>query len=137
MFCSASRRHDWASFVAWIDNPGLENPRLLGVSVSKTATKCDTETQVPEYMFAGYQRRGMRSEVSNTSVRAYYSNEALLGPAFLTLDGRLDGEYQDLIMWEQLPNEARAALTDDNFDDSRILFNDENFDQSLSKAWPF
>ncbi|KAL4100177.1 hypothetical protein PRIC1_007972 [Phytophthora ramorum] len=45
------------------------------------------------------------------------------------------GEFQDLIMWEQLTDEARAALSDTDFG-ALVPFIDANFKANLEKAWP-
>ncbi|ETI42399.1 hypothetical protein L917_11934 [Phytophthora nicotianae] len=57
---------------------------------------------------------------------------------WLALDfARQDGQYQDLIMWEQLTDEARAALDTADFGESKIPFNDKSLDTTLGLAWPF
>ncbi|KAG2770332.1 hypothetical protein JG687_00010189 [Phytophthora cactorum] len=49
-----------------------------------------------------------------------------------------DGEYQDLIVWEQLTDAARVALNDlNNFGKAEVPFNDEYFEDRLAEAWPF
>ncbi|ETM36676.1 hypothetical protein L914_16686, partial [Phytophthora nicotianae] len=49
-----------------------------------------------------------------------------------------DGEYQDLIMWEQLTDAARAALNDDNnFGRAEVPFSDTHYKDHLENAWPF
>ncbi|KAF1776333.1 Necrosis inducing protein [Phytophthora cactorum] len=48
-----------------------------------------------------------------------------------------DGEYQDLIMWEQLTDAARAALNDDNnFGNAEVPFSDAHYEKHLEKSWP-
>ncbi|KAG4042351.1 hypothetical protein PC123_g22158 [Phytophthora cactorum] len=48
-----------------------------------------------------------------------------------------DGEYQDLIMWEQLTDAARVALNDSkNFGRAEVPFSDEHYEDHLDKAWP-
>uniref|UniRef100_H3H413 Uncharacterized protein n=1 Tax=Phytophthora ramorum TaxID=164328 RepID=H3H413_PHYRM len=47
------------------------------------------------------------------------------------------GEFQDLIMWEQLTDEARGALNDTDFGEhAPVPFIDPNFKANLEKAWP-
>ncbi|GMF32950.1 unnamed protein product [Phytophthora lilii] len=101
---SASSRHDWANFVVWIDNPAIENPQILGVSFSKSEDTYEFQTKIYETAFMGYR--------------------ALYGSAILDFS-ILDGEYQDLIMWEQMTDEVRAALVDSNFDDFEVPFNED------------
>lgn len=48
------------------------------------------------------------------------------------------GEFQDLIMWEQLTDETRAALNDTDFGEfAKIPFIDANFKVNLQNAWPY
>ncbi|GMF32952.1 unnamed protein product [Phytophthora lilii] len=137
-----SNRHDWANFVVWIDNPAVDNPKILGVSFSKSEKKYDTQTQIYEDAFVGYRVLGTRSNRSyqygsNSSMRVQHSIWATFGPAFLEFSLYTDGDYQDLIMWEQMTDEVRAALVDSNFDDFEVPFNEDNFNAHLEKAWPF
>eukprot|EP00644_Phytophthora_capsici_P014831 jgi/Phyca11/10715/fgenesh1_pm.PHYCAscaffold_53_\ len=48
-----------------------------------------------------------------------------------------DGESQDLIMWNQLTDKARAALESADFGDTQVPFTDKNFETNLQAAWPF
>ncbi|GMF29009.1 unnamed protein product [Phytophthora lilii] len=137
----ASRRHDWANCVVWIDNPAVESPRILGVSFSKSEKEYTTETEIDPDMFVGYSIRGTRHNYtffygSNTSLGIQHSIHSVFGSAFLKFSFA-DGKYQDLIMWEQMTDEVRAALVDSNFGDFRVPFNDDNFKKSLEIAWPF
>ncbi|ETI35649.1 hypothetical protein F443_18035 [Phytophthora nicotianae P1569] len=134
-----SRRHDGKSVVVWVNNPGFETPKIVGVSMSKSDTKYYKETKIGPFAFAGYRKEGRRSERayiygSNTSLRFQY--ESGLGSSYLSF-ADCDGEYQDLIMWEQLTDAARAALNDgNNFGDAEVPFSDEHYKQHLDKAWP-
>ncbi|OWZ10976.1 hypothetical protein PHMEG_00016072 [Phytophthora megakarya] len=133
-----SRRHDWKSVVVWIDNPEVETPKIVGVSLSKSNTKYRKNTRVYASDFVGYQRVGRRYERtyiygSNTSLRIEYMLD--LG-TYLTL-GNWDGEYQDLIMWDQLTDGARDALNDeDNFGKAEVPFSDDNWEKHLENAYP-
>ncbi|ETL94043.1 hypothetical protein L917_07921 [Phytophthora nicotianae] len=134
-----TRRHDWKSVVVWIDNPDLEVPKIVGVSMSKSDTKYDKRLELFASDFAGFQMMGQgrfRTYTcgSNTSLRFGYQME--LGSPYLNFGVR-DGEYQDLIMWEQLTDAARAALNDDNnFEKAEVPFSDEHYEDHLDKAWP-
>ncbi|EGZ13763.1 hypothetical protein PHYSODRAFT_335499 [Phytophthora sojae] len=48
-----------------------------------------------------------------------------------------DGKSQDLIMWEQLTDAARECLNSADFEDTKVPFNDKNFQESLKQAYPF
>ncbi|KUF86374.1 NPP1 protein [Phytophthora nicotianae] len=150
---SPSRRHDWKSVVVWIDDPTLETPKIVGVSMSKSDSRYHKTTKMRPSYFAGYQRLDRKlialpvrelSSVSNTGWRyVSRSNTSLrmryyldLGTPYLNLNS-VDGEYQDLVMWEQLPDAARAALNDSsNFGKAEVPFNDEHYEEHLDNAWP-
>ncbi|OWZ08291.1 hypothetical protein PHMEG_00019192 [Phytophthora megakarya] len=120
-------RHDWKNVVVWIDNPDFETPKILAVSLSHSRTSYKKERDIYE-----------RNFVSNspTSLRIEYIL-LHLDPAFLGT-GDSDGQYQDLIMWEQLTDPARGALNDaNNFGDAEVPFNEGNYEKYLEKAWPF
>ncbi|KAG7375810.1 hypothetical protein PHYPSEUDO_015196 [Phytophthora pseudosyringae] len=86
-----TRRHDWKSVVVWIDNPGLETSKIVGVAMSQI--RQETDLSSPYLIF-----------------------------------GDWGGDYQDLIMWEQLTDAARVALNDsNNFGEADIPFRDEPY----------
>ncbi|KAG2789967.1 hypothetical protein Pcac1_g1013 [Phytophthora cactorum] len=71
---------------------------------------------------------------SNTSLRFEYQME--LGSPYLNF-AVWDGEYQDLIMWEQLTDSARVAFNDSsNFEKAEVPFSDNHYVDHLDKAWP-
>ncbi|KAG3237738.1 hypothetical protein PI124_g17281 [Phytophthora idaei] len=123
-----SRRHDWKSVVVWIDNPDFEVPKILGVSMSESDTKYFKNHRLWPSNFVGFQKIDPRYDRtyiygSNTSLRFYYQRD--LGPSYMVLSS-WDGEYQDLIVWEQLTDAARVALNDlNNFGKAEVPFNDE------------
>ncbi|OWY98532.1 hypothetical protein PHMEG_00030685 [Phytophthora megakarya] len=134
-----SRRHDWKSVVVWIDNPALETPKIVGVSKSKSDSEYDNELKIYPSYFAGYALMGTRynrTEVygSNTSLRFEYDT-GLFGGSYLDF-ATFDGEYQDLIMWEQLTDAARGALNDgNNFGSAEVPFSDEHYQNHLDNAY--
>ncbi|KAF1786947.1 hypothetical protein Pcac1_g28250 [Phytophthora cactorum] len=134
-----TRRHDWKSVVVWIDNPDLETPKIVGVSMSKSDTKYYKELKTWASNFVGYRMEGWRFNRtyiygSNTSLRFQYQID--LGSPYLNF-ASWDGEYQDLIMWEQLTDAARVALNDSkNFGRAEVPFSDEHYEDHLDKAWP-
>ncbi|POM59252.1 hypothetical protein PHPALM_32048 [Phytophthora palmivora] len=114
-----SRRHDWKSVVVWIDNPELESPKIVGVSMSKSDSKYRTQFKMRPSYFVGYRSMG-RSSGSSDVMFSFH-----------------DGEYQDLVMWEQLTDAARGALNDnDNFGKAEVPFNEDNYEKHLENAWP-
>ncbi|ETI33852.1 hypothetical protein F442_19290 [Phytophthora nicotianae P10297] len=155
-------RHYWMSMVLWLDNPALETPKILGASLSQQLLKprrwmgfnmagdkdpYQKFTSVPPIGFVGTQEirqnRITRTRWnftyeggSNISTRVSTIMVDSFGWLPLTFSYR-DGQYHDLIMWEQLTDEARAALNSADFGESKVPFNDENFETSLGLAWPF
>nr|AUD40035.1 Nep1-like protein Pc109174 [Phytophthora capsici] len=160
----AKSRHLWANMVLWIDNPALETPKILGASLSRQTLEVPKAvflsmgeqqkdpyskvTAIPPMGFVGMQAiqtsRISRfrytynytggSDISTRVSQGYPDNSAWIS---LTFAGT-DGEYQDLIMWNQLTDQARAALESADFgEDTKVPFNDKNFEAALAQAWPF
>ncbi|KAK1930766.1 hypothetical protein P3T76_013723 [Phytophthora citrophthora] len=164
-FCGhqAAGRHDWANVVIWIDNPALENVTFLGASLSQQTLEpkkfvfltvaerneepYQNQKAIPRMAYAGTEQitTGRISRWnytykyvggSNTTMRFAHSfpdKFAWIGMSF----AYSDGESQDLIMWNQLTDEARAALEAADFGDTQVPFTDKNFEANLQKAWPF
>ncbi|KAE8909208.1 hypothetical protein PF005_g23706 [Phytophthora fragariae] len=56
----------------------------------------------------------------------------------LTLTDKRVGETQDLIIWEQLTEEARGALSETDFGKkAKVPFIDANFNANLETSRPF
>ncbi|EEY64260.1 NPP1-like protein [Phytophthora infestans T30-4] len=154
-------RHYWMNMVLWLDNPALETPTILGASLSQRLLKPRrwmglklTEekdpyrkfTTIPPIGFVGTkeirQNRLTRTRWNFT----YEGGSNISTRVFTVIDSKdwlpltfsyYDGQYHDLIMWDQLTDEARAALNSADFGESKVPFNDENFEALLSLAWPF
>eukprot|EP00644_Phytophthora_capsici_P014832 jgi/Phyca11/124383/e_gw1.53.241.1 len=164
-FCAykAAGRHDWANVVVWIDNPALENATFLGASLSQQTLEpiklvflalaqrkeepYENQKEIPMMAFAGTEQIatamvGRWSYIykyvggSNTTMRfihKYPQKFAWIGMSF----AYSDGESQDLIMWNQLTDKARAALESADFGNTQVPFTDKNFETNLQAAWPF
>ncbi|ETK86426.1 hypothetical protein F441_09088 [Phytophthora nicotianae CJ01A1] len=155
-------RHDWASMVIWLDNPALETPKILGASLSHQLLKprrwfgfkmTDEKepfikyTSIPPMGFVGTQQvlvnRISRwhynyTYVGGSNVSTRVSHTIVDKFDWYTLRfSYQDGEYLDLVMWEQLTDEARVALNTADFGESKVPFNDRNFETTLQLAWPF
>ncbi|KAG6580096.1 necrosis inducing-like protein NPP1 type [Phytophthora cinnamomi] len=135
-FFQKGQRHKWVSAVVWLDNPALEKPKILAVStynvdgwyaiLKNGPPECGRRSCAPPFtdyindtspmlMYASYNKG---SSVSTTVVRG--------------------GELQDLIMWEQLTDEARGALSETDFGEkAKVPFVDDNFKTNLEAARPF
>ncbi|KAG6612982.1 necrosis inducing-like protein NPP1 type [Phytophthora cinnamomi] len=107
-YASQGSRHKWSAAVVWLDNPAFEKPKILavstiGVSGVYTITKNDQQRDPP---FGDY--------INETSPMLAYlcgSTATRIGLAA----ARDQGEFQDLIMWDQLTQEARSGLSNADF----------------------
>ncbi|OWZ08783.1 Necrosis inducing protein NPP1 [Phytophthora megakarya] len=74
--------------------------------------------------------------VSSTSVKVEYSSS--LGFINHHLDCTSStGEYQALVMWDDLTDVARLALNTTSFGKANVPMNDYNFLPKIGKAYPF
>nr|L7NCR8.1 RecName: Full=NLP effector protein 14; AltName: Full=Necrosis-inducing protein 14; AltName: Full=Nep1-like protein 14 [Phytophthora capsici]AEJ88245.1 necrosis inducing protein NPP14 [Phytophthora capsici] len=115
-------RHDWEHVIVWIDNPEIAEPKILAVTPSAHS---GYSAQVPPDA----------DKVEGTSVKVNYESKWPINHALgSTTKG---GDYQDLIMWEQLTDAARLALENTDFGKANVPMKDGNFVGKLNKAWPF
>ncbi|KAG7381538.1 hypothetical protein PHYBOEH_010878 [Phytophthora boehmeriae] len=119
-----TRRHDWVNAIVWIDNPALENPKIVGLSASEGGSKYKVAAPAPKYAIE-----------NGTTPTFCHSLALFLGAPYMDFATRR-GEFQDLIMWEQLTDEARTALETTDFGKAEVPFIDANFEKKLEKAWP-
>ncbi|KUF96972.1 hypothetical protein AM588_10006617 [Phytophthora nicotianae] len=155
-------RHYWASMVLWLDNPALSAPKIIGASLQQQLLKKrgflgfmfteprepyfkQTSIDIMSYVGAqrirlnpiGYRRWSYNftpgSNVSTRVTHTYWNSFEYLALHF----SETDGQFQDLIMWEQLTDEARLALNSADFGESKVPFNDENIEETLELAWAF
>ncbi|OWY92406.1 Necrosis inducing protein NPP1, partial [Phytophthora megakarya] len=122
----AKKRHDWASIVLWIDNPAVEMPKILGASLSQQTLKPGKLAfiQMGERNHESYQK------MTQLPPMAFVGTKAIPHT-------RIDGTYHDLIMWEQLTDAAREGLNTADFEETKVPFNENNFEAMLEQAWPF
>uniref|UniRef100_H3G5R1 Necrosis inducing-like protein NPP1 type n=1 Tax=Phytophthora ramorum TaxID=164328 RepID=H3G5R1_PHYRM len=113
-------RHDWEHVIVWIDNPDVENPKILAVTPSAHS---GYSKQVPPNA----------DSVDGTSAKVEYKSKWPINHALeSTSQG---GDFQDLIMWDQLSENARRALNSVPWGDANTPMNDGNFLPKLDKAW--
>ncbi|ETL26488.1 hypothetical protein L916_19853 [Phytophthora nicotianae] len=106
-----TRRHDWKSVVVWIDNPSLEEPKILRKWKDQDPT---AHTLTARTRLSDFRTRSMSLQLA-----------------------QWDGEYQDLITWEQLTDAARVALNDNaKFGTAEVPFSDTHYEDHLDNAWP-
>ncbi|KAG3101184.1 hypothetical protein PI124_g11154 [Phytophthora idaei] len=115
-------RHDWDHAIVSIDNPDVPDAKILACSVSS---------------LSGYKKYNPCPPwvIDGTSLKVRYKHG---WPMNHDLDTTGDGgTFQDLIMWDQMTNDARRALNSVSFGSANTPFNDGNFRPKLEKAWPF
>ncbi|EGZ23149.1 necrosis inducing-like protein NPP1 type [Phytophthora sojae] len=119
-----TRRHDWASAVVWIDNPDSNTPKILGLSLSTADWEYSTQAPATSGISDG------------TTPKLSHELSVECGDPYLTTtDG--SGDFQPLIMWEQLTTAARTALNSADFGNAKVPTSDVNFEMKLKSAWPF
>eukprot|EP00644_Phytophthora_capsici_P009856 jgi/Phyca11/119748/e_gw1.39.419.1 len=115
-------RHDWEHAIVFIDNPEVSEPKILACSVSSHSgyTKYNP---CPPWVIDG------------TSLKVRYKHA---WPYNHDLDATGDGgKFQDLIMWNQLTEDARRALNSVSFGKANTPFSDDKFMPKIENAWPF
>ncbi|KAE9145094.1 hypothetical protein PF001_g25158 [Phytophthora fragariae] len=128
--------HDWQNAVVWIDNPAVGTPKILGLSTSK---KSETNYMKPSITTETFKSSSnydkAKAPIQNVNVTSVkLVSTSILGPMFLRSTPEA-GEFQDLIMWSQLPEAARTAFAGKEIGD--VPFSDANFQKKLGEAWPF
>ncbi|OWZ17516.1 Necrosis inducing protein NPP1 [Phytophthora megakarya] len=112
-------RYDWVNMVVWIDNPALAQPTILATSASTYGIRY--ELRKPP------KARNMINGI--TAMVQYDEGDDLWHTIFPSEE---EGEYQDLIQWDQLTDAARAALETADFGDvAKVPFNTANFENNL------
>ncbi|KAE9009350.1 hypothetical protein PR001_g14771 [Phytophthora rubi] len=115
-------RHDWEHVIVWIDNPELENPKILAVTPSA---------------HSGYSKYAPPNAdiIDGTSAKVNYESHWPVNHATdVTSQG---GDFQDLIMWGQMSENARRAFNSVGWGKANTPFSDGNFQNKLGKACPF
>ncbi|OWZ19526.1 Necrosis inducing protein NPP1 [Phytophthora megakarya] len=115
-------RHDWEHAIVFLDNPDVPEPKIMACSVSS---------------HSGYYKYNPCPPwvIDGTSLKVRYKHA---WPKNHDLDVTGDaGTFQDLIMWDQLTDDARRALNSVSFGKANTPFNDGTFPHKLKRAWPF
>ncbi|KAG6587076.1 necrosis inducing-like protein NPP1 type [Phytophthora cinnamomi] len=129
-------RHNWASAVVWLDNPAVETPKILAVSASKPNGRYRFLKNGPQVCDRWSCTPLFTDVINGSSVMLAYEEDYDGDGNSVTLNtDRSKGEFQDLIMWEQMTDEARNALSQTNFGEkAKVPFIDVNFNASLEAA---
>ncbi|EGZ10681.1 hypothetical protein PHYSODRAFT_261711 [Phytophthora sojae] len=115
----------WVSAVVWLDNPALKKPEIRKRTL-RGFTRCGYTSCTP--YFTDY--------FNDTSPILVYSDlERTHGSKLFMSTANDTREPQDLIMWEQLTEEARSALSETDFGEkTKVPFVDANFEANLNAA---
>lgn len=116
-------RHDWEHVIVWIDNPALENAVILAVTPSAHSGYSTFAPPDP-------------ATVDGTSAKVEYT------ASYVVINHHLEsttnaGEFQDLIMWDDMPEAARNALNSVDFGAANVPMKDGNFLAKLESAYPW
>ncbi|POM73404.1 NPP1-like protein [Phytophthora palmivora] len=115
-------RHDWVNVVVWIDNPALENPTILATSASTFGNSyVISKPPKPSDIIDGVTPKMRYDEDNYERYHTIYQYHE-------------EGEYQDLIQWDQLTDEARQALDTTPFGDYQAPFNNASLQENLKAA---
>ncbi|KAG1702253.1 hypothetical protein DVH05_010043 [Phytophthora capsici] len=125
----SASRHFWESVVVWIDDPAAANSTILGVSLNY-GLQLKKETNIdPKYL-------------SGSSLKLdSFPGFAINNPKLRLTE--LDGEFQDLVTFDQLTDAAGIALSHAEFSKGLIKAKtpmpliDGVFNERLKDAWPF
>ncbi|CAH0491555.1 unnamed protein product [Peronospora farinosa] len=123
-----NHRHGWQTVTVWINNPAIKDPKILGVSMTKSS------------VFVSQSLLGPFT-VDGTAVKVRYYRD--VSPNHMYANYGLEptdvvGGFQDLILWHQLTEKARCALNLMDWGNGvKMLINDDNFRNSLKEAYPF
>ncbi|MEK8132802.1 NPP1 family protein [Paenibacillus filicis] len=112
-------RHDWEAAVVWVDDPAVDNPKILSIAYSQHG-KFTKEAP------SGSNTNGTHPKVEYKSI---WPLNNCLYPTNQT------GGTQPLIGWDDLTSAARDALNTTDFVDANVPLNDTNFTKNLGKAW--
>ncbi|EGZ18454.1 necrosis inducing-like protein NPP1 type, partial [Phytophthora sojae] len=131
------QRHKWVSAVVWLDNPALETPKILAISTWNVEGGYDILKNEPPQCYR-YSCDAKFAEYINMTTPMLSYERCRPEPSYHTLrptTARGTGELQDLVMWEQLSEEARIALGEADFGEkSPVPFIDTNLNATLEAA---
>ncbi|OWY93329.1 Necrosis inducing protein NPP1 [Phytophthora megakarya] len=115
-------RYDWVNLVVWLDNPAIAQPTILATSAS---------TYGNEYVISKPPERSDVINGTTPKVRYDFDNEGW----HTIFQSNEEGEFQDLIQWNQLTDAAREALENTDFGDfAHVPFNNAYFETNLDAA---
>ncbi|EGZ18517.1 necrosis inducing-like protein NPP1 type [Phytophthora sojae] len=138
-FLNKGQRHKWVSAVVWLDNPAVETPKILAISTWNVKGGYDIlKNEPPECYRYGCDPKFVEYINMTTPMLSYVRSLEEPVHTLRPTTARGTGELQDLVMWEQLSEEARIALGEADFGEkSPVPFIDTNLNANLEAARPF
>ncbi|GMF57847.1 unnamed protein product [Phytophthora fragariaefolia] len=135
LYTSKGTRHKWTAAVVWLDNPAVEKPKILAVSTIGTSGVYEIKKNDGKKVC---NRRGQCNPpfgkyINDTHPMLLYEQDVRATGLEMAMT-RGKGEFQDLIMWDQMTEEARTGLSNADF---APPFVDEAFLPNFESAWPF
>ncbi|KAJ8554877.1 hypothetical protein ON010_g9608 [Phytophthora cinnamomi] len=132
-------RHKWVSAVVWLDNPAVETPKILAVSTSRPKVGYRILKNAPPACGRWSCNPPFTDYINSSSAMLAYGLDVLGDGSSVTMTTtRSKGELHDLIMWEQMTDGARNALSETKFgEEAKVPFIDANFNANLEAARPF
>ncbi|KAK1935446.1 hypothetical protein P3T76_010671 [Phytophthora citrophthora] len=114
-------RHAWEHVILWIKRSGATQ-KISAVSASVSDGKYFTVIPPTSAM------------VDGTSVKVQYKAKTLSHYVNVTT---VAGDFQELVMWEDMPAAARAALNLNDFGSATVPFKTKTFLDNLEDAYPW
>ncbi|ETM33826.1 hypothetical protein L914_18977 [Phytophthora nicotianae] len=111
----------WAIMYAWFFPKGFF--MVLGLSTSTSDDEYQRKSPAPDFGI-----------LNGVTPLLYRSINEVAGQPMLDYSSR-SGDFQPLIMWEQLTDAARETLNTFDFGNAQVPFNDANFEEKLKKAF--
>ncbi|KAE8963988.1 hypothetical protein PR003_g30331 [Phytophthora rubi] len=138
LYGEEGHRHYWGIAVVWLDNPAVDQPKILAVTTATADGPYDNKKDGPPSCDHGSCDPPFTDYFNDTRPMLKYGIGEYEETVTMVLTTEKLGELQDLIMWEQLTEEARDALSETNFGEMALVpFIDDNFNLYLEAYNPF
>ncbi|KAL3659291.1 hypothetical protein V7S43_015562 [Phytophthora oleae] len=115
-------RHAWEHVILWIERSGSSQSKISAVSASVADGKYFTVIPPTAAMIDG------------TSVKVQYKAKSFSHYVNVT---SVAGDFQDLVVWEDMPAAARAALNLNDFGSATVPFKTDTFLDNHEEAYPW
>ncbi|KAG2773603.1 hypothetical protein JG687_00011389 [Phytophthora cactorum] len=115
-------RHAWENIIVWLERKGGTKAKISAVSSSIDDGLYFTIVPPTSDM------------VDENSVKIQYREKVFSHYVNVTT---VAGDFQDLVMWNDLPSAARTALNLYDFGSATVPFNEDTFLDNLKEAYPW